>query len=79
MAIPRGGFILIGPPMLGCPARTDLKSQTIHNTNHHRLLPEPDTPTNLHKEEEITIETKFENSFSNMRISSFSLSFIIKN
>lgn len=23
MAIPRGGFILIGPPMLGCPAGTE--------------------------------------------------------
>lgn len=23
MAIPRGGFILMGPPMLGCPAGTE--------------------------------------------------------
>lgn len=37
MAIPRGGFILIGPPMLGCPARTERTEAQVKAT-YGRLI-----------------------------------------
>lgn len=37
MAIPRGGFILIGPPMLGCPVGTDPQSHAPTATLHKTL------------------------------------------
>lgn len=37
MAIPRGGFILIGPPMLGCPATTERTEAQVKAT-YGRLI-----------------------------------------
>lgn len=38
MAIPRGGFILIGPPMLGCPVGTDAQSHAPTATHYTKAL-----------------------------------------